>query len=77
MTEEVRRLIRENIEVFKPRLEVLVRICAWCGRWYDGKAWLRAPIPKGRRTHGICESCYDKLQAGKVYDEVTKTWKEN
>jgi hypothetical protein len=76
MTEEVKRLIKENIEVFKPKFEEFVSVCAWCGKWRSGDNWFGAPIPKGKRSHGICPECYKKFNAGVPYDEVTKTWLE-
>lgn len=72
MTEETKRLIKENVEVFK--LEEFISVCAWCGKWRSGDNWFNAPIPKGKRSHGICPDCYKKFNAGVPYDEVTKTW---
>jgi hypothetical protein len=59
-----------------PKFEEFVSVCAWCGKWRSGDNWFGAPIPKGKRSHGICPECYKKFNAGVPYDEVTKTWLE-
>jgi hypothetical protein len=60
-----KRMYRRNPEHMqasdKPELE---RVCSWCKRWLVEGQWVEAKPPEGMLiTHGICEACFERIQA--------------
>jgi len=42
----------------------LEKVCSWCKRWWVRGKWVKGSPPEDVRiTHGICEDCFQRLEA--------------